>query len=95
MEEIKMLDAVKCYDYRIDLIATGRNIRNLREARGITRNYLADVFDGDASIQAISKWETGKTLPRIDNLFVLSKVFDVSIDEIIVGCGSNPPHKAA
>ena len=93
-----MLDAIKirCNNCWIDVEATGRNIRKMRMERHITTNDLAEIFYGDATVQAISQWETGKTLPKVDKLFVLAKVFGVTIDEIIVGCVRiDPPLNAA
>ena len=93
-----MLNAIeiRCYNCSIDVKATGMNIRMLRKARKITINDLAEVFCGDATVQAIYQWESGKTLPKIDKLFVLAKVFDVSMDDIIVGrVRINSPTKVA
>lgn len=42
--------------------------------------YFAVIWSG----QAIYKWQHGAALPAIDNLIVLSAVFGVSMDEIIV-----------
>ena len=71
-----------CYP-TIDLIATGRNIENLRRQRGLSVRDLQDVL-GFATPQAIYKWQRGNSLPTIDNLVVLSAVFRVPIDEILV-----------
>lgn len=35
--------------------------------------------------QAVSKWENGQAMPSIDNLLLLSDLYDVSIDELIQG----------
>lgn len=67
----------------IDMAATGRNIIKLREAAGLTVRDLQDIF-GFTTPQAIYKWQHGTAMPTIDNLVVLSVVFGVSIDEIIV-----------
>ncbi len=71
-----------CYP-TIDLIATGRKIENLRRQRGLSVRDLQDVL-GFATPQAIYKWQRGNSLPTIDNLVVLSAVFRVPIDEILV-----------
>lgn len=67
----------------INMVATGRNITRLREQVGFTVKDLQDVF-GFATPQAIYKWQQGAALPTVDNLVVLSAVFDVAIDDILV-----------
>lgn len=67
----------------IDMIATGKNISLMRINAGMTVKNLQDVF-GFATPQAIYKWQHGTALPTIDNLVVLAKVFDVTVDDILV-----------
>ena len=35
-------------------------------------------------IEAIYKWQSGKSLPTVDNLYALSALLDVRMDEILV-----------
>ena len=67
----------------IDLVATGKNILRLREESGLSVRNLQEIF-GFATPQAIYKWQHGSAMPTIDNLIVLSAVFQVSMDEIII-----------
>ncbi len=67
----------------IDLAATGKNIIKLREESGLSVRDLQNIF-GFATPQAIYKWQHGTALPTIDNLIVLSAVFKVSMEEIII-----------
>ena len=67
----------------IDLAATGKNIIKLREESGLSVRELQNIF-GFATPQAIYKWQHGTALPTIDNLIVLSAVFKVSMEEIII-----------
>ena len=67
----------------IDMMATGRNIKMLRENAGLTVRDLQDIF-GFATPQAIYKWQHGAAMPTLDNLVVLAMVFDVPMDDIIV-----------
>ena len=48
----------------IDLAATGRNIRRLREERGLTPVRDLQAYFGFEEPQAIYKWQKGKSLPR-------------------------------
>ena len=69
----------------IDPVATGANILRLRKMRGLTVRDLQNWF-GFEEPQAIYKWQKGKSLPSLDNLFALSWKLGVSMDEIIVPC---------
>ena len=67
----------------IDLAATGKNIIKLREESGLSVRDLQNIF-GFATPHAVYKWQHGTALPTIDNLIVLSAVFKVSMEEIII-----------
>ena len=67
----------------IDLVQTGANIINLRKAAGLTVHDPQIVF-GFNSPQAIYKWQSGASLPTVDNLIVLAALFRVHIDDILV-----------
>lgn len=67
----------------INMEATGRNIRRLRENAGLTVKDIQNIF-GFATPQAIYKWQRGTAMPTLDNLVVLSVVLEVTIDEILV-----------
>src|SRR5690625_3913453 len=65
----------------------GENIRKLRQARGLTQQQLADKM-GASNYTTISKWESGANSPRGGDLVELSKLFNVSVDELL-GINSN------
>lgn len=67
----------------IDMVATGRNIKRMRKAAGLSVKDLQDVF-GFGTPQAIYKWQNGAAMPSIDNLVVLAAVLQVRIDDILV-----------
>lgn len=67
----------------IDPEATGRNIIRLRIKRNLTVRDLQDFF-GFAEPNAIYHWQKGKTLPSVDNLYALSALFEVPMNEILV-----------
>ena len=69
----------------IDLAATGENIVRLRKMRGLTVRDLQNWF-GFEEPQAIYKWQKGKSLPTVDNLYALGALLDVPIEEILVPC---------
>ena len=67
----------------IDLPATGANIRRLRQTRGLSVRDLQQVF-GFEEPQAIYKWQRGQSLPTVDNLYALSALLDVPMNDILV-----------
>ena len=67
----------------IDPVATGKNILSLRKEKGLTVRDL-QAFFGFEEPQAIYRWQYGKTLPSVDNLFALSCILEVPIERILV-----------
>jgi transcriptional regulator with XRE-family HTH domain len=61
----------------------GKKIHEIRQRKNITQEQLAK--DLAISRQAVSKWESGKAIPDIENLMYISNLYDVSLDELIKG----------
>lgn len=59
----------------------GRRTADFRRNQGLSQADLADKLGVTA--QAVSKWETGATLPDIELLLELSKLFGVSVNELL------------
>lgn len=68
----------------IDLPATGRRIKEMREKRGISVRQLQNYL-GFEQPQAIYKWQRGECLPTFDNMYAIAYYFGVKIDDILVG----------
>lgn len=58
-----------------------KNLQELRTSRGLSQEQLADKIG--VSRQAIGAWESGKTMPEIDKVAQICKVFEVSADELL------------
>ena len=56
-------------------------LSGLRAQRGLSQSELADRVH--VTRQAVSRWETGETVPSSDTLKLLSQVFDVSINTLL------------
>lgn len=67
----------------IDMTATGANIHKMIKDRKMTISYIQDIF-GFNTPQSIYKWFRGDALPTIDNMVILAKILDTTIDTIIV-----------
>jgi transcriptional regulator with XRE-family HTH domain len=62
-------------------------IQELRKRKGLSQEQLADVLG--VSRQAVSKWESGQSLPEIEKLIAMSALFEATVDYILKGEG--PP----
>ena len=70
----------------INLRETGINLHRIMDQRGITPKDIKE-FLNLGSIQTVYNWFNGLNMPTVDNLYALSQVLQVSIDEIICGNG--------
>lgn len=71
----------------VDPVATGVRLQNKRTEFSLTRERLSGLFDevgSSASLQAIYKWETGKSTPTLSRLVILACLYDCSLDELVV-----------
>ncbi len=59
----------------------GNKIKDIRIRLCLSQEDLASIMN--VSIQAITKWESDNGVPDISNLKELSKVFNVSIDNLM------------
>ncbi len=67
----------------LDMKATGEKIKMLRKEHNLTVEAISEYM-GFESPQAVYKWQSGKSFPTVDNLFALSRLFDVPIEDILV-----------
>lgn len=65
----------------LNLMKIGEKIIALRKERNYTQTELAEKLF--VSRQAVSKWEQGKSLPSIEILYELTKLFTISIDYLL------------
>ncbi len=76
-------EAMKMEFPTIDMTATGQNIIRLRKARGLSVRDVQQYF-GFEEPQAVYKWQQGKALPTVDNLYALGALLGVPMDSILV-----------
>lgn len=57
----------------------------LRKEKGLSQADLAETLH--VSRQAISRWEVGASVPSMENLNALSRLYNVSVDSLI--CADN------
>ena len=59
----------------------GEKIRDLRKRDGLSQEEVAEKLN--VSRQMISKYELGETLPDLEKLEELTKLFEVSYDDLL------------
>ena len=62
-------------------MSLGDRILELRKKNGLSQEQLGEKVD--VTRQTISNWELGETQPNPDQLKLLSKTLNVSIDELL------------
>ena len=67
----------------MDQIKIGVFLKELRRAKGLTQEQLAEVLN--VSSRTVSRWETGSNMPDISMLVEIAVFYDVSIPEIVQG----------
>lgn len=70
-------------EFIMDQIKIGKFIAQCRNEKGLTQETLGEKLG--VSNKTISRWENGHYLPDIEMMQLLSKEFNVSINELISG----------
>jgi len=65
----------------LDMVRVGAKISSLRRSGGMSQEDLADRLY--VTRQALSKWENGTTVPSVELLIEMSRIFRVSFEEIL------------
>lgn len=68
-------------------IQLAQNLRTLRKRCNLTQTYMSSMLN--ISRQAYSNYETGKRTPDLDTLLYLSKFYQISLNELVLGCSFN------
>ena len=66
----------------IDMKGTGNKIRDMRKKSGMTIKQIQDACGISAA--AVCKLQNGQALPSIDNLLILSVLWNVKMDDLVV-----------
>ena len=60
----------------------GDKLKQIRMKEGLSQEQLADRIG--VSRQAITKWETKKGMPDVENMIILAEIFKITLDELIL-----------
>jgi Zn-dependent peptidase ImmA (M78 family)/transcriptional regulator with XRE-family HTH domain len=69
--------------------AIGERIRAMRAARGFSQDQLANKIQRRQA--TISAWESGRSVPSVEDLYDLAFIFDIDIHELLPGRRLEPP----
>ncbi len=69
--------------YRISKVETGRRLRKLMNWHGVTVREVQEEMELE-SPQAIYKWLNGRALPSLENLLILGRLLNVSMEDLLV-----------
>ena len=58
-------------------------IQQLRKSKGLSQEQLAAQLD--VSRQAVSKWESGQSVPELDKIILMSNLFETTTDYLLKG----------
>ena len=72
----------------IDMKATGIRLKRIMKMHGFSVKDVQQYLEL-GSVQSIYHWLNGNSLPTIDNLYALSELFQMPVDEMI--CGNRTP----
>lgn len=67
----------------MDMQKVGTFLSELRKERNLTQDELGEQIG--VTNKTVSRWENGNYLPPVEMLQILSKLFDMSINEILNG----------
>ena len=67
----------------IDMKETGKNIRKKMMQNGYSVEDIMEIT-GVSTEQAVYKWLGGKSLPSLETLLVMSRIFEVDVSELLV-----------
>lgn len=66
---------------------------HLRKQKGLSQEELANRLN--VSRQTVSKWEIGDSTPDMEKLAAISDLFEISLDELVLGKEPNTDNTAA
>ncbi|CCF13573.1 helix-turn-helix domain-containing protein [Brevibacillus sp. 7WMA2] len=64
-------------------MSLGQQLKKFRELKSLSQEDIAQKIG--VTRQAVYKWENDKSYPDIDNLILLSELYNVTLDELIKG----------
>ncbi len=60
----------------------GDRLKQIRTSQGLSQEQLAEKIG--VSRQAITKWETKRGLPDVENMIILAEIFKMTLDDLVL-----------
>lgn len=67
----------------------GENIYKLRTEKNMSQTDLANALE--VSRQSVSKWENNSAVPDLERIVNMSRIFEVTLDELVFGESAEKP----
>lgn len=68
-----------------------KQIKKYREQADLSQEQLAKQLY--VTRQSVSKWETGEVIPDLDKIIAIAKIFNASLDNLVLGIDTNKTTK--
>lgn len=69
----------------LDTVRTGKQIEKILRQNGYTVKDLQVALNLECS-QGIYRWLKGQAIPSVDNLYKMSKLFQMHMEQFLVSC---------
>lgn len=73
---------------QIDMILTGKRIQDVIRENGYSVRELQELLNLSCP-QPVYRWMKGKALPTVDHLYMMHRLFDMHMEDMIVAKGEN------
>ncbi len=70
--------------FEIDRVKSGQKIKKLMKERQLTPQDLRRQMNLTC-VQTVYRWTDGVNIPTLENFYALSRIFQVPMDELIIG----------
>lgn len=68
---------------QIDIVLTGKRIHSVMDEKGYSIREIQEILNLSCP-QPVYRWINGRTLPSVDNLYRLHKIFGVHMEDMII-----------
>lgn len=93
MKRTNQIENVSLLEYiPMDMEKSGKWMRFLCVARGYSVKKVCRLL-GVSCPQSVYAWFNGKTMPSLDNLYGLSRLFRCPIDDLVLSVGETFPKR--
>lgn len=78
----------------LDIIQTGERIHHIMVEKGYSVRQVQELLSLSCP-QTIYRWLRGSRLPSVDNLYRLSRLFDMHMEDLLVEAGNKAGNESS